>query len=187
MVVQGYSPNFMLYKNNVPVFNSVVALEFDQDFRDSFDIREHGIRVLAQFFPDMKRNEDGSVYSKTRRPKNPYFGLEVYHDGVKVKRKLVAKGEDITFGPYRLVFNDLHHWITLHLVRETGIGFFFVCAMIGLVGVLIRILDPERQILAAIEDTQEGCKVIFYHSSRHFEGLLKENINDIMSKVKKIS
>jgi hypothetical protein len=185
MVVQGYSPNFMLYKNDIPVFDSVVAMEFDQDFRDTFDIREYGIRVLAQFFPDMKRNKDGSVFTKTRRPKNPYFGLEVYQDGIKVMRKLVAKGEDITFGPYRLVFNDLHHWITLHLVRETGIGFFFVCAMIGLAGIFIRILDPDRQILASIEDTKEGRVVNFYHSARHFEGLLEENMNDIITKLKK--
>ncbi|KPK29347.1 MAG: hypothetical protein AMK70_16010 [Nitrospira bacterium SG8_35_1] len=184
MVVQGYSPNFILYENDVPVFNSVVALEFDTDFRDSFDIREQGMRIVAQFFPDMERNKDGSVYSKTRRPKNPYFGLEIYKDGIKVIRKLVARGEDITFGPYRLVFRDLHHWITLHLVRETGIGFFFACAMVGLVGVLMRILDPERQILASIEDTSEGCIVNFYHSSRHFEGLLKENINEIITTLK---
>ena len=187
MVKQGYSPNFMLYKNDVLVFDSVVALEFDQDSRTSFNIREYGMRILAQFFPDMERNEDGSVFTKTRRPKNPYFGLEVYEDGKKIKRKLVAKGEDITFGPYKLVFNDLHNWITLHLVRETGIGFFFICAMIGLAGIFIRVLDPEQQIIASIEDTHKGHVVNFYHSARHFEGLLKENMNDIINKLKKCS
>jgi hypothetical protein len=59
--------------------------------------------------------------------------------------------------------------------------------MIGLVGLFIRIIDPERQIIASIEDTDEGHVVNFYHSARHFGGLLEENINDMINKLKKCS
>jgi cytochrome c biogenesis protein ResB len=185
MIFQGYSPNFILYKNGTPVLDTVVALDFDQDFRDTFDIDDYGLHVVAQFFPDMDRNEDGRVYTKSRRPKNPHLGIEVYQGDTKVFRKLLGKGEGGSFGPYKLVFNDLHHWITLNLVKEAGIGFFFICAVIGLVGLFIRIIDPERQIIASIEDTHKGHVVNFYHSSKHFEGMLEENMNDIINKFKK--
>jgi cytochrome c biogenesis protein ResB len=187
MIFQGYSPNFILYKNGVPVLDTVVALDFDQDFRDTFDIDDYGLHVVAQFFPDMERNKDGRVYSKSRRPNNPHIGIEVHQGNTLVLRKLLGESEGGSFGPYKLVFNDLHHWITLNLVKESGIGFFFICAMIGLVGLLIRIVDPERQIIASIEDTHEGHVVNFYHSSKHFNGLLEENMNDIINKFKKSS
>ncbi len=184
IILQGYSPNFVLYKNGVPVFDSFVALNFDQDNKDLFKIEEEGMHVTAQFFPDMVRRDDGSVYSKSPRPKNPYFGLDIVKGGERVFRGLVGKGGRVTFGEYRLVFNDLRHWITLNLVRETGIGFFFLCSMIGLVGVLIRGVDPDRRIFVSIQNTNEGQTLTFYHYSKHFEGMLKENLTDIINKLK---
>ena len=183
MILQGYSPNFILYENGLSVLDTVVALDFDQDFRATFDIDEYGLHVVVQFFPDMDRNKDGGVYTKSRRPDNPHLGIEVYQGGTQVIRKLLAKGEGGSFGPYKLVFNDLYHWITLNLVKEAGIGFFFICAMIGLVGLYIRVVDPEKQIMATIEDTNEGRVVHFYQSSKHFGGLLEEEMKDIIDKL----
>ncbi|UCH44812.1 MAG: cytochrome c biogenesis protein ResB [Nitrospiraceae bacterium] len=185
MTVQGYSPNFVLYKNGTPVVDTVVALDFDQDLRDTFDIDDHGLHVVAQFFPDMERNSEGRVSTKSRIPNNPYFGIEVYQQGRQVLRKLIGKGEGGSFGPYTLEFHDLHHWIRLNLVKETGIGFFFLCAMIGLVGLVIRIVDPEEQMMASIENADEGCRVDFYHSARHFEGLLEETVDEIITSLRK--
>ena len=183
MILQGYSPNFILYKNGIPVLDTVVALDFDQDFRDTFNIDEYGLYVAVQFFPDMARNKDGGVYTKSRRPSNPYMGIEVHQSGNQVLRKLLAKGEGGSFGPYKLVFNDLFHWITLNLVKEAGIGLFFICAMIGLIGLFIRVIDPEQQIMATVEDTKAGRVVNFYQSSKHFGGLLEEEMKDIINKL----
>ncbi len=162
-----------------------MSLEFDQNYRDSFDIEREGLRVVAQFFPDMARNPDGTVYTKTFRPKNPYFGFEIFQNGVKVYRGLSGKGEGASFGPYKLVFNELRYWITLNLVRETGIGFFFVSAMIGLAGLLLRVLDPERRITASIQQADEGQTVTFYYSAKNFDGMLKEKVEEIIENVRR--
>jgi cytochrome c biogenesis protein ResB len=184
MVMQGYSPNFILYENGRQVFDAFVSLEFDHNYRDSFDIKENGLKIVTQFFPDMARNEDGSVYTKTFRPNNPYFGLVIHQNGKQVFKGLVAKGDGAAFGPYRIVFNDLRHWITLNLVRETGIGFFFVCAMIGLAGIVVRMIDPERRIIAHIQGTGEERTVAFYCSAKHFDGMLQEHILEIINQLK---
>jgi cytochrome c biogenesis protein ResB len=180
MILQGYSPNFILFKNGTPVFDSFVALNFNQDYMDSFEIEREGMYITAQFFPDMVRREDGSVYTKSLRPENPYFGLDILKNGKRVFRGLIGIGEGATFGEYRIVFNDLRHWITLNLVRETGIGFFFLCSMVGLMGLLIRVIDPERKIFVDIKDTT----VEFYSYSKHFEGLLNEGITRIIDELK---
>jgi hypothetical protein len=184
MVVQGYSPNFILYRNQEPVFDSYIALDFDQEYKDSFDIQEERLHVIAQFFPDMARSDDGGIYTKSLMPKNPYFGLEMFQGGRRVFRKLLGRGESGTFGSYRMVFNDLRHWITIDLVRETGIGFFFICSMIGLAGILVRIMDPEKKILAIIQKGDRENTIIFSSSAKHFEGILKERLNVIIQKFK---
>lgn len=124
-------------------------------------------------FPDLERSADGGVYSKSQRPRNPFYGLEIIQDGRRVYRGLIGKGKSIIFGEYRMEFADLRYWITLNLVRETGIGFFFVCSMIGLAGLLVRMLDPDRKITAIF--TPDG-KAQFFCSSKHFDSLLREKV-----------
>ncbi len=184
MIKQGYSPNFILYKDDVPVFDAIVALDFDYEDKATFTIAEEGLHVTAQFFPDMAKNDFGGVYTKTYRLKNPYFGLEVSAGGKKVLRKLVGKGERATFGPYAIVFSDIRNWITLNLVRETGVGFFFVCSMVGLGGLLLRFIDPEMRIIARIRSAGEGNNVDVYYSGKHFEGILRENLENMILDLK---
>ncbi len=185
LIQQGYSPAFVLYKNGVSVFESYVALNYDFENKDSFTIEEEGLVITAQFFADMARRGDGGVYSKSSRPRNPYFGLDITKGGERLFRGLVGLGGEAAFGEYRLVIYDLRHWITLNLVRETGIGFFFVCSMIGLAGVLVRVLDPERKVFVMVQDYSGGRSVTFYPYSKHFEGMLGESINDIINELKR--
>lgn len=185
MIQQGYSPGFVLYKNGISVFKSYVALNYDFENKDSFTIEEEGLVITAQFFADMARRDDGGIYSKSNRPKNPHFGLDIAKRGERVFRGLVGRGGEVFFGEYRLEFHDLRHWITLNLVRETGIGFFFVCSMIGLAGVLVRVLDPERKVFVMVQDYPGGKRVTFYPYSKHFEGMLGESINDIINELRR--
>jgi cytochrome c biogenesis protein len=184
MIKQGYSPNFILYKNDVPVFDAIVALDFDYEDKATFTIAEEGLHVVAQFFPDMAKNKFGGVYTKTYRPKNPYFGLEVQAGGKRVFRKLLGKGERGTFGPYAIAFSDIRNWITLNLVRETGIGFFFVCSMVGLAGLLLRFIDPEMRIIVRIRNIGDENNVDVYYSGKHFEGILRENLENMILDLK---
>lgn len=182
---QGYSSHFVLFKDNVPVFDSFVALNVAAEQEDSFEVPGEGLFVNARFFPDLARRDDGGVYSKSARPRNPSFGLEIMQKGERVFRGLVGKGETISFGPYRLTFADLRHWVTLELVREPGIGFFFVSAMVGLVGLLMRLADPERTITAVIAASGGGEAITFSHSAKHFEGMLQERLDEIIAELKK--
>ncbi|UCH80043.1 MAG: cytochrome c biogenesis protein ResB [Nitrospiraceae bacterium] len=184
MIKQGYSPNFILYKNKVLVFDALVALEFDHDNRATFNISEHGLYIVAQFFPDMAKTEDGGVYTKTYRPKNPYFGLEIFAGGKSVFRRLLGRGERGEFGPYSIAFADIRNWITINLVRETGIGFFFMCSMIGLAGLFIRVMDPDMRIIARIKNTDDGHIADFYYTGKHFEGMLREKLKNVIRNLK---
>lgn len=174
---QGYSPHFVLYKNGTMVYEAVIALKPESDTVDSFSIDEEGMAVTAQFFPDMKRKEDGSVYSERKRPKNPYYGLEIRKKGERIFRGLIGKGQEVAFGDYRLEFRDLRHWITLNLVRETGLGFFFVSAMIGLAGILVRMMDQDRRLVIEKEAGGRFAGLLhFDFVSRHFTGMLEEEV-----------
>ncbi len=180
---RGYAPRFVLFKKKTPVFDTYVALNTYEENKDSFEIAAENMAVTAQFFPDLERSADGGVYSKSQRPHNPYYGLEIIQNGQRVYRGLIGKGRSIAFGEYRMEFPELRYWITLNLVRETGIGFFFVCSMIGLAGLLVRILDPERKITAIF--TPDG-KAQFFSSSKHFDSLLREKVEIFARLIEKI-
>jgi cytochrome c biogenesis protein ResB len=168
--LQGYSPNFIVYKSGKPVFDSYAALDVTDGKKDTLEVPGERLLISARFFPDMARTPEGGVYSKGPRPRNPYFGVEITKGGERLFRGLVGKGESVSFGEYRLVFNDLRPWVTLNLVRETGIGLFFVSSMIGLVGVLVRMVDPDRKIVASVTVDEASIR----YSARHFEGMLRE-------------
>lgn len=181
---QGYSPNFLLLKDNKPIFDSYVALKLDDESKDIVEIPGEGLVITAQFFPDLARTPGGKVYSKGPRPRNPHFGLDISQRGRKIYRGLVKEGEGVSFGAYRLEFRDLRHWVTLDLTRETGLGFFFWCGMAGLIGVLVRALDPERRIVALMVPGPRGRTVTFYLFSKQFEGMLREKRDEVIRQLK---
>lgn len=181
---KGESPRFILHKGSAPVFDSYVNLKLGDYSADSVGIPSETMEIEVRFFPDMARNPDGGVYSKGRRPLNPHFGLEVTREGDRLFRGLVKQGEAAVFGEYRLVVEDLRHWIALSLVREKGIGFFFASSMAGLAGALLRVLDPERRIAAVFAPAEGGQSLTLYHSSKHFDGLLKERLDEIIQQLR---
>jgi len=100
-------------------------------------------------------------------------------EGQLLYRGLIRLKEQKEFGPYKVVFNDLRYWITLNLVKETGIGFFFWCSLLGLLGLLIRFLDPDRKLFFVFEKGK--VSVVAY--SKHFEGILKEQTKALVKTI----
>jgi cytochrome c biogenesis protein ResB len=183
IIMQGYSPNFVLYKNGLPVFDAFVALSAEKP-EDSFQIPAEGINIKAALFPDLVQMEDGGVYSKSPRPRNPFYGLNIIKHGEVIYRGLLGLGKSVEFGEYRLAFPELREWVSLELVKETGIGVFFVISMIGLLGVLVRVLDPDRKIFVKIITLDGELQLTFYHFSKHFNVLLEDEVRKIVRQLK---
>jgi cytochrome c biogenesis protein ResB len=174
-----YSPNFMVRKNGRNIFDSYVALSLVGNSEDSFDIVGEGLKVRCIFFPDFREDENG-YYTETPLPRNPVFLVNITRKGEPLYKGLVALGQEVSAGEYVIRFNDIRYWMTLNLSKETGIGFFFWSSMFGLLGLLLRFMDPDRRILLR----HEGGMISVVSFSRHFEGILKQQTADLVHNLK---
>jgi len=180
MIMYGYSPNFVIYRNGEVVFDAYVALRGASGEEDSFNVMSEHLLVKTIFFPDVRIDERGYYTSASPLPRNPLFLIKIQDpSGRTIFKGPVRLGEEKVFGQYRLAFKDIRYWITLKIVKETGIGFFFWCGFIGLLGILMRFIDPDRKILLVFEGN--SLSVVSY--TRHFEGILKEETTRLISKV----
>ncbi len=181
MVLYGFSPNFVIYnKEGRKIFDAYVALSVVEGREDSFDVPKEGLTFRCIFFPDFRADERG-YYSATPLPRNPVFLVNILKHGRSLYKGLIALGEEKDVGEYRVRLNDVRYWITLNLVKETGIGFFFWSSLLGLVGLLIRFLDPDRKVFFVYEN---GTLSVLSHS-KHFEGILKEQTEEMVKELMK--
>jgi cytochrome c biogenesis protein ResB len=178
MVLYGYSPNFIVYdREGRKLYDSYIALSVVGGQEDSFDINELGLRFRCILFPDFMIDEKGYYTTKSPLPRNPVFLIKVIDRMNKVLYAgLIRLGEEKNVGPYKIRFADLRYWITLNLVRETGIGFFFWCGLLGIVGLLVRFIDPDRKIYLIYREG--NLSVVSF--SKHFGGILKEQTKDMV-------
>ena len=176
MVLYGFSPNFIVFNSDgTRVFDAYVALSVVEGREDSFYVPEEGLTFKCIFFPDFRADKKG-YYSATPLLRNPVFLVNILKNGKSLYKGLIALGEEKQVGPYRVRLNDVRYWITLNLVKETGIGFFFWSSLIGLVGLLIRFLDPDRKLFFVVE----GDRLSVFSHSKHFEGILKEQTEQMI-------
>ncbi len=176
---RGEAPRFILQRNGIVVFDSFVTLRVADYATDSVAVPEGEMEMTVRYFPDMARTPEGKVYSRSRKPLNPHFGIEVTRRGERLFRGLVKQGETAVFGAYALAFDELRSWVALDLVREPVLGLFFWSALIGLAGLVVRALDPELQVAAVLEGTGADRTWRWFYQARHFEALLQEQVEAI--------
>jgi cytochrome c biogenesis protein ResB len=181
MVLYGYSPNFIVYdKKGKVIYDSYVALNVVGGAEDSFDVLPEGLTVRTIFFPDFKIDERGYYSTASPLPRNPVFLLNIIDKNREsLFTGLISLGEEKEFDGYRIRFNDLRYWITLNLVKETGIGFFFWCGLLGIVALLVRFIDPDRKVFFVFEANR--LSVLSY--TKHFEGILKEQTENMVKNI----
>jgi|Deesub1362A_J573_1020465.scaffolds.fasta_scaffold00004_397 hypothetical protein len=175
MVFYGFSPNFIVYKDGRKIFDSYVALSVTGGREDSFNLPYEDLMIRCVFFPDFREGEEG-YYSASPLPREPVFLVNVTKGGKSLYKGLIPLGQEVSAGEYTIRFNDLRYWITLNLVKETGMGFFFWSSMFGLIGLLVRFLDPDRKIFFLYKE--DMLSVVSY--SRHYEGILKEQTKELV-------
>jgi hypothetical protein len=50
----------------------------------------------------------------------------------------------------------------LELVGEPGIGFFFMVSFVGLIGILVRVIDPDERNYIILKDMKSDVEMTSY-------------------------
>lgn len=172
LMTGGFSPRFVISRPGADAafFDSFINLRGESGTKDDF-FTEDGLHVEVRFFPDLAR-ERGQPMTKSPSLHNPAALITVSQQGNKLFDDVVPVGTTVQVSGYSFAIPEVRRWIELEMADEPGIGFFFFIAFFGIVGVTIRLLDPDEQLVMVCRANEQGTSVSFYVNSRHFSALL---------------
>lgn len=172
LITGGFSPRFVIARNGseVVLFDSFVNLKGESGTKDDFFATD-GLRVHIQFFPDLVQ-EGGKPATKSPLVRNPAAQIVVTQGGKQLADHVVPIGSSVQVAGYTISIPEIRRWVELEMVNESGIGFFFIISAIGIFGILVRMLDPDDQLVLVTRPDGEGTQLEFFVYSRHFSALL---------------
>jgi hypothetical protein len=167
----GFSPRMVISGDGDQVlFDSFVNLKGDFGVRDDFFAAD-GLHVQVRLFPDLMWDREQPL-SRSSLLNNPAALITVTRGGSTLLNDMVPVGASVRAGGYRLAIPEVRRWVELEMVNEPGIGFFFVISFFGILGILVRMLDPDEQLTALIHEEGQGTRISFEVYSPHFSALL---------------
>ncbi len=169
----GFSPWIVITENGKKVFDNFVALRSKDGKEDYFMFRDMIVNV--EVYPDFYI-KDGMPASKTPIVKNPHFRVEI-KKGNKIKEEIIPLNGVFDEGSYQISIPDMKKWVEIQMVKEPGIGLFFIMSFLGIIGLIIRFLDPEERIYIMFL-TDGRLQVGTY--SKYFPGLINERMAELI-------
>jgi|GEM_PF-1563412 cytochrome c biogenesis protein len=176
----GFAPRFVMSAGADVLRDSFVNLQNMPDDRmDGFSVAGTALTVEAKVFPDYYEKENGRPATRGREVRNPFVGLRVADAGRVIFEGAIPVGGSAIIGGYSVVIPEMRRWVLMEMVGEPGIGFFFIVSFIGLIGVLVRVIDPEERLYVFIDSAEGGVRVEIVPYSRHFSGLINERAKEL--------
>lgn len=168
----GYSTRFTLADTSGTVlFNSFVSLREEGGTRDDFSMPGTDLHLQIRFFPDFT-GAAGRLRSKSPQLNNPVASVTVRQQGRTIFDGTMPLGGSVRAGGNIISMPEVRRWVELEMSSEPGVGFFFVISFVGIMGIMIRILDPDERITVVLRQERDGVVGEFATSSRHFSALL---------------
>jgi hypothetical protein len=185
LVVGGYSPRIMIRdKTGATIFDNYVTLRKREGTEDSIALGEGGLRIEARLFPDFTLAND-SPSTKSLQLKNPFLHLTVSKGATVIGEGLIPYNGVLKIGTNMFVFQDVRRWVEMELVGEPGIGFFFMLLLLGVVGIAVRMLDPDELFQVVFRRDGVSVYMTVTASSVHFPGLMAGNANEFINAIEK--
>jgi hypothetical protein len=182
----GFSPRIIVRDSaGNTVFENFVALRGDGGTEDSFSVTGTEINIKIHFFPDFVIRGDTPA-TKSYQVRNPFFLINVYKNDDLVYKGIVPFNGRVRAGAYELAFPEIRRWVEMELVGEPGIGFFFLMSFVGLIGVIVRIIDPDERIYIILNKTKSGVNITTYTYSKHFSGLINEKREEVAGYIREM-
>jgi cytochrome c biogenesis protein ResB len=177
----GFSPRILIMGSDGKViFDRFVALRDERGTSDNVSIQEINRLLTIKFYPDFIR-KDKKLETKTLEVKNPFFMITIYQEDSVLFKELVPFKSEVSVEGYTISFPEVRRWVEMELVGEPGIGFFFMVSFAGLIGVFVRIIDPDERIYIILEEMKSGVNLTSYTYSKHFSGLIEDRRAEMVS------
>lgn len=178
----GFSPLFVITgERGDVVFGNFVTMRDEKGTKGFFEFPPAAMTVNAAFYPDYELKE-GKDATASLRVRNPFVRLKIYASGAMVYEGLIPLGGSAKAGGYTITVPEVRRWVEMEMVGEPGLGMFFALSFAGLIGVAVRMIDPDEKIYVSIvKNDAGGLRIKIVSLSRHFSGLIYDNANGFVA------
>jgi len=178
----GNAPKITIEKNGKTVFDYFLNLRNPRK-GDYFDMPSEDLRIFAIFFPDFIR-EGNKIATKSKDVKNPVLMVKFFREKEEMGKGLIAMGDTVTIGDYRVTFEDLRNWVNFIVVRETGVPVLGVGMVIGLIGLFVRFLSNERRLEVTLNGSPGEVIATIKGYSRYYPAFLEKEVREMAARIR---
>ncbi len=175
----GFSPNFTIRKNGQKVYDGFFNLKVDSYKKDSITVPDEELTVDVIFYPDFFIGDKGPG-TKSPIPIKPVFYITVMDKYGTAAEGFLEMNGRFEAGPYLFEFPELRYWLTVKVIRETGVFVTFLLILIGISGLVLRFIYFRGMLCVRMSKdriTAEGY-------TPHFPDLLKKEAMKIFEGLK---
>lgn len=176
----GFAPRFSMKKGEETLLDAYINLVvMTPEQVDTIDLPEEGIKIRAQFFPDLYM-EGRTPKTRSRETKNPVFFVEVRRGKEMLGQGFLPLNKEVSFAGYTLEFKDLKMWAMFGVSKDLGVPAVAAGFMLIVVGLVVRFIWHEKTIRIS---TWEGFMEIGGRA-RYFPALFEEELKRLTEELK---
>ena len=167
------------------LMGAFVALNIIRGDTDHVMLPGTDYAIHIRFWPDAAVNEAGNRYTRSYDLNHPLYDITIKKGGkIVVSGTIAAPSESIGFDGMRLFVRDMRYYGGFLVIDEQGGGLLITGFMLALIGLMIRFLQPKKEVLAAWRDV-DGKSILYIGYQREYlRGLGRQEFDEILSKVK---
>lgn len=134
----GYFPEILVEKKGELIKKGVARMTvFPPGAEDVLEIDNYQMHI--QVLPDPKF-EGGRIRNMSMNLKYPVFLVRVVWLGRDIYKGALRKAEPVRFGDFSLTFTGIKPWVQIAVVKDPGEALVFSGFVIGLAGLVLRLL-----------------------------------------------
>lgn len=172
-----FAPRFVLRKEDGDVMlDAVVNLQISMPGTvDYFDVREEGLRIKAELFPDYYE-KNGEYGTRGRYPYNPAIYVKIEKWGEVIGSGFLLKGKRGNFDKYSIEFTELNYWVNIFVSKDAGVSVIMIGFFIIVLGLSVRFVlnDKRLWIILKTSDAEEILEI--GGRARFFPALFEEEL-----------
>lgn len=176
----GFSPRIRIdSQEGGEIMDAYVSLYSDGGVLDGITLKSEEMSVIIRVYPDYEMR-DGEHATRGPELKNPFVNLRIVKGGALIHDGVIRRGGAASAGGYTFAFEDIRPWVMLELTHEPGVEMFFILCFFGLLGLALRVLDPDERMYIRIRPEGDVVVVMALPLSKHFSGIITERAGVFM-------
>ena len=172
----GFSPLMVLRtEDGRELSGSYFLLNVLNGNEDSFEFSGMPYQFTVRLFPDFIMR-DGQPATRSKDLNDPVMELKVNRNGVRVFEGLLPLKQEVSFNGLRLSFADLRQWVEFYIVREYGTYVLYSGFLLGVLGLVLRLLFYQKRIWITLTQGAEGTTVMISGTSEYYTHLFRDEL-----------